>query len=74
MPDLSSTFFNHKVSDPVSINTSQLTLEELQTCLAKTSQQKASGADDVPTMLWKDHNFHNKLLYFCDETPEGNKP
>ena len=74
MPDLSSTFFNHKVSDPLSINTSQFMLEELQTCLAKTSQQKASGADNVPTMLWKDHNFHTKLLYFCDETLEGNKP
>ena len=28
-PDLSSTFFNHKVSDPLPINTTQFTLEEL---------------------------------------------
>ena len=34
-PNLSSTFFNHKVSDPLPINTNQFTLEELQTCLAK---------------------------------------
>ena len=25
-------------------------------------------------MLWKDHNFHIKLFYFCNETLEGNKP
>ena len=56
-PDLSSTFFNHKVSDSLPFNTSQFTLEELQTCLAKMSKQKASGPDNIPTMLWKDHNF-----------------
>ena len=39
-PDLSSTFFNHNVSDPLPINTSQFTLEELRTCLAKMSKQK----------------------------------
>ena len=72
--NLSSTFFNHKVSDPLPINTTQFTLEELLTCLAKMSKQKPSGPDNIPTMLWKDHNFHTKLLYFCNETLEGNKP
>ena len=38
------------------------------------SKQKASGPDNIPTMLWKDHNFHTELLYFCNETLEGNKP
>ena len=71
-PYLSSTFFNHKISDPLPINTSQFTLEELQTCLAKMSKQKTSDPDNIPTMLWKDHNFRTELLYFCNET-ERNK-
>ena len=72
--DLSSTFFNHKVSDSLPINTSQFMLEELQTCLAKMSKQKASGPDNILTMLWKDQNFHTELLYFCNEILEGNTP
>ena len=56
-PDLSSIFFNHKVSDPLPINASQFTLEELQTCLAKMSKQKTSGPDNTPTMLWKHHKL-----------------
>ena len=49
-------------------------LEELQTCLAKMSKQKASGPDNILTMLWKDQNFHTELLYFCNEILEGNTP
>ena len=73
-PDLSSTFLTILCLIPSQFNTSQFTLEELQTCLAKMSKQKASGPDNIPTMLWKDHNFHTELLYFCHETLEGNKP
>ena len=52
---------------------SQFTLEELQTCIAKMSKQKSSGSDNIAAMLWKDHNFHTELLYFWNETAEGNK-
>ena len=36
------------------------------------SKQKTSDPDNIPTMLWKDHNFRTELLYFCNET-ERNK-
>ena len=65
---------NHKISDPLPINTSRFTLEELQTCLAKISKQNTSGSNNVPTMLLKDHNFHTKLLYFSNERLKWNKP
>ena len=65
---------NHKVSNPLPSNTIQFMSEELQTCLAKMSKQKTSAPDNIPTMLWKDHNFHTKPLYFCNETLEINKP
>ena len=39
-PDLSSIFFNHKVSGPLPINTSEFPLEELHTCLAKMYKKK----------------------------------
>ena len=49
-------------------------LEELQRCLAEMYKQIASNQDNVPTMLWKSHNFHSKLLYFeAVEAPEGSK-
>ena len=51
-----------------------MTLEELQACLAKMSKLKDPGPNKIPTMLWKDHNFHTKLLYFSNETLEGNEP
>ena len=51
-----------------------MTLEELQTCLAKMSKLKDSGPYNIPIMLWKDHNFHTELLYFSNETLEGNEP
>ena len=35
------------------------------------SKQNASGPNNIPTMLWKDYNFHIQLLYFCNETLEG---
>ena len=61
---LSTIFFNHKLSDPFSINTRKVMLE-LQTCSAKMSKQKPSGPDNIPTRLWKDHNFHIERLFFC---------
>ena len=73
-PDISNTFFNHKVSDPLPIKTNQMTLEELQACLAKMSKLKDPGPNKILTMLWKDHNFHTELLYFSNETLEGNEP
>ena len=39
-PNLSSAFFNQRVSDPLPINTNQFMLDELLTCLAKMSKQK----------------------------------
>ena len=38
------------------------------------SKQKGSGPDNITTMLWKGHSFDAGLLYFCNETLEGNKP
>ena len=38
------------------------------------SKHKGSGPDNIPTMLWKGHNFDTGLLYFCNETLEGSKP
>ena len=73
-PDLNSTFFNQKVSDPLQIDTSKFTLEELQTCLAMMPKQKPSGSDNLPTILWKDLKFHSASLFSCNETLEGNKP
>ena len=40
VPDLSITFPKHKISDHLSINSSQFTLEKLHTCLAKMSNKK----------------------------------
>ena len=51
-----------------------MTLEELQACLAKMSKLKDPGPNKILTMLWKDHNFHTELLYFSNETLEGNEP
>ena len=72
-PDLNSTFLSQKVSDPLQIDTSKFTLEELQTCLAMMPKQKPSGSVNSPTILWKDLKFHSAPLFSCNETLEGNK-
>ena len=72
--DLSDPFYNHKISDPLPINTRPFTLKEIQDCLAKVSNTKTPGPDNIPAILWKHPMFHELLLYFCNETFEGNKP
>ena len=29
---------------------------------------KSSGLDNIPTLIWKDHHFHHSLLHICNQT------
>ena len=72
--ELTDDFYNQKVSDLLPIDTHPFTMQELEKCLKKVSNHKTAGPDNIPSIIWKHLLFHKELLYFCNETFQGNKP
>ena len=56
------------------INTSPFTKDEIQKCVKLFSNNKSSGLDNIPTLLWKDPLFTDLLLEFCNHTFENLTP
>jgi exonuclease III len=74
-PDLSTPFFNNRVSDELSIDCSPFTLEELTSVIKSIRPSKAPGLDNIPPSVWKEPLLHKELLHFCnDALMHGNVP
>ena len=63
-----------RISEELDISTSPFTLEELHNSLKSFSKNKSSGLDQIPTVLWKDPNFSEILLEFCNHTFQNHTP
>eukprot|EP00111_Clytia_hemisphaerica_P013463 TCONS_00039544-protein len=59
-----------QIFDELDISTSLFTIDELSNCVKLFSNNKSSGLDDIPTLLWKDPIFMEMLLDFCNHTFE----
>ena len=64
----------NKIFDELDIPTSRFTKKELETCIKLFSINKSSGLDNIPTILWKDPDFLDILLEFCNHTLETSTP
>lgn len=63
-----------QIFDELDISTSPFTLEELSKSVKLFSNNKSSGLDNIPTILWKDPIFLDLLLEFCNHTFENSSP
>lgn len=63
-----------QVSDRLNIPTNPFTLDELEKTTKLFSNNKSSGLDQIPTVLWKDPTFLELLLEFCNHTFENQTP
>ena len=63
-----------QVFNELDISTSSFTLHELKNTIKSFSNNKSSGLDNIPTVLWKDPIFLDILLDFCNHTFEYLSP
>lgn len=63
-----------QIFDELVISTSPFTKDELIKCVKLFSNNKSSGLDNIPTVLWKDPIFLDLLLEFCNHTFENFSP
>ncbi len=65
--DLTDPFYNQKVSDPLPIDCSAFTSDELSIVLRSLSNNKSPGLDHIPAEVWKEESLKSELLYFCNQ-------
>ena len=63
-----------RITEELAIPIGCFTLEELNKTLKSFSKNKSSGLDQIPTVLWKDPNFSEILLEFCNHTFDSHTP
>jgi hypothetical protein len=63
-----------QVYDTLNISTTPFTLHELKKALKLSANNKSTGLDQIPTILWKDPVFLDLLLDFCNHTFENHTP
>jgi len=63
-----------QIFEELDIATSPFTKDELTKCVNLFSNNKSSGLDNIPTLLWKDPIFTDMLLEFCNHTFENFTP
>ena len=63
-----------KISEPLDIDTSPFTLAELTIATNQLKTSKAFGPDNIPPLIWKNQNFQNLLLNFCNHTFSTQNP
>jgi len=63
-----------QIFDNLDISTNPFTASELKKALKLFSNNKSSGLDEIPTVLWKDPTFLELLLEFCNHSFEYHKP
>ena len=63
-----------QISDPLDIDTSPFTLEELASATKQLSPSKAFGPDNIPALIWKDEKFQKLLLDLCNHAFSTLKP
>jgi exonuclease III len=74
-PDLSSPFFNNRVSEELPVDCAPFSLEELTGVIKTIGASKAPGLDNIPPSVWKEPLLHEELLHFCnDALMHGNVP
>ena len=54
------------VSNKLNIKTSAFSLQEIKTVIKSLNPRKAFGPDNIPSIIWKDQNFHSLLLKICN--------
>ena len=59
---------NIKISDTLGIHTSPFSSEEVTNAVKTLKSSKAFGPDNIPALIWKNHNFHSLLLNLCNHT------
>ena len=64
----------NQVFEELNIPTYPFTLDELTKSIKLFSNNKSSGLDYIPTILWKDPTFLRLLLEFCNHTFEYHSP
>ena len=60
-----------KVYETLSIETGELTIEELKLAMKDLKNNKATGLDEIPVEVWKTGCFDNELLIVCNKTYGG---
>ena len=63
-----------RIVDELNIPISPFTKDELEKAVKLFKNNKSSGLDNIPTVLWKDPIFLDLLLYFCNHTFENLHP
>lgn len=64
----------NQIFNTLDISTNPFSIDELEKTLKQFVNNKSSGLDQIPTILWKDPNFHELLLEFCNQTFEHLTP
>ena len=63
-----------RIVEELDIPTSPFKKEELEKTIKLFKNNKSSGLDNIPTVLWKDPIFIDLLLEFCNHTFENHYP
>ena len=63
-----------QVSEPLGINTSPFSINELKEATKQLNASKAFGPDNIPALIWKDDHFHILLLNLCNHTFDTHTP
>ena len=66
-PDLSSTFFNQRISEALPISCDPFLSSELDLVLKSLNSSKSPGLDNIPPSIWKLPSLREDLLGFCNE-------
>ena len=71
-PDLSSPFFNSRVSDTLPISCSPFSGVELKAVIKSLKSSKSPGLDSIPPAVWKLPGLQEHLLGFCNSALVNN--
>ena len=67
-PDLSSAFFNQRISESLPISCDPFNSLKLDLVLKSLNSSKFPGLDNIPPSIWKLPSFREDLLRFCHES------